>query len=388
MIFIGFGFLMTFLYRYGFSALGTNFFIGAIILQWSVFTNEFWHNVVEEKWDSYIELNIVSLIAGDFAAGAALITFGALLGKTTPMQMLFIVFFEMIFYSLNESIGVVKFEAVDMGGSMFVHTFGAYFGLAASFALGNKSRDGNYYRDHKLQRSSKTSDTFPMIGTLFLWLFWPSFNGALAAGASQHRVVINTVLSLCACCGSAFAFSNLLRPHHKFDMVDIQNATLAGGVAVGSSADLVIEPWGAVLIGLVAGGLSVFGYVFVTPFLDNRGIHDTCGVHNLHGMPGIMGGLGGAVSASLASNVEYGEQIGAIFSARSGSSPRSAAFQGAYQLAAVATTLGISIFGGYLTGKACKVTLPDPYQPFDDEEFWEVPQDEKEKGHRMAHPDS
>ena len=77
----------------------------------SVFTNEFWHNVVEEKWDSYIELNIVSLIAGDFAAGAALITFGALLGKTTPMQMLFIVFFEMIFYSLNESIGVVKFEA-------------------------------------------------------------------------------------------------------------------------------------------------------------------------------------------------------------------------------------------------------------------------------------
>ena len=39
------------------------------------------------------------------------------------------------------------------------------------------------------------------------------------------------------------------------------------------------------------GGLSVFGYVFVTPFLDNRGIHDTCGVHNLHGMPGVMGGI-------------------------------------------------------------------------------------------------
>ena len=64
---------------------------------------------------------------------------------------------------------------------MFVHTFGAYFGLAASFALGNKSRDGNYYRDHKLQRSSKTSDTFAMIGTLFLWLFWPSFNGGTQA---------------------------------------------------------------------------------------------------------------------------------------------------------------------------------------------------------------
>jgi ammonia channel protein AmtB len=45
----------------------------------------------------------------------------------------------------------------------------------------------------------------------------------------------------------------MLRPGRKFSMVDIQNATLAGGVAVGSSADLVIEPWGAALVGFVAG---------------------------------------------------------------------------------------------------------------------------------------
>jgi hypothetical protein len=63
------------------------------------------------KWEGDIELDIVTLISGDFAAGAALITFGALLGKTTPLQMLFIVVVEMMFYSLNESIGVVKYEA-------------------------------------------------------------------------------------------------------------------------------------------------------------------------------------------------------------------------------------------------------------------------------------
>jgi ammonium transporter Rh len=45
--------------------------------------------------------------------------------------------------------------------------------------------------------------------------------------------------------------------------VHIQNATLAGGVAVGTSADMMIGIWGAMVIGLVAGTLSVLGYVYV-----------------------------------------------------------------------------------------------------------------------------
>lgn len=39
----------------------------------------------------------------------------------------------MIFQGLNEAIGAKSIKAVDMGGSMFVHAFGAYYGLAASF---------------------------------------------------------------------------------------------------------------------------------------------------------------------------------------------------------------------------------------------------------------
>jgi len=62
---------------------------------------------------------------------------------------------------------------------------------------------------------------FAMIGTIFLWMFWPSFNGALAEGNGQHRVVINTVLSLTNSCVGAFIASKLLRHEHKFDMVDI-----------------------------------------------------------------------------------------------------------------------------------------------------------------------
>ena len=36
MIFVGFGFLMTFLKRYGYGAVGYNFFISALAIQWYI----------------------------------------------------------------------------------------------------------------------------------------------------------------------------------------------------------------------------------------------------------------------------------------------------------------------------------------------------------------
>lgn len=46
--------------------------------------------------------------------------------------------------------------------------------------------------------------------------------------------------------------------------VHVQNATLAGGVAIGTMADMIIQPWAALLIGSIAGTLSVLGYRFIT----------------------------------------------------------------------------------------------------------------------------
>ena len=63
---------------------------------------------------------------------------------------------------------------------------------------------------------------------------------------------------------TAFLASYKLRGERKFDMVDVQNATLAGGVMVGTSANMMIYPCGAIAIGALAGLLSVYGYV-VTP---------------------------------------------------------------------------------------------------------------------------
>lgn len=49
--------------------------------------------------------------------------------------MVVIALIESFFYGLAESLCVSKIRAVDMGGSMYVHTFGAYFGVACAIAL-------------------------------------------------------------------------------------------------------------------------------------------------------------------------------------------------------------------------------------------------------------
>ena len=52
----------------------------------------------------------------------------------------------------------------------------------------------------------------------------------------------------------------LLNRKNRFQVVDIQNATLSGGVAVGAIADLMLGPGGAFLMGTITGIVSAFGY--------------------------------------------------------------------------------------------------------------------------------
>eukprot|EP01113_Clastostelium_recurvatum_P047260 TRINITY_DN8397_c0_g1_i4.p1 TRINITY_DN8397_c0_g1~~TRINITY_DN8397_c0_g1_i4.p1 ORF type:complete len:700 (+),score=109.28 TRINITY_DN8397_c0_g1_i4:65-2164(+) len=376
MMYIGFGYLMTFLRRYGFGSLGFCFLLSALAVEWGVLCLELVRQFAVRQYH-VIHLNMLGLIDGNFAAVTILISFGALIGKTSPLQMVFLVFFEIVFYALAFLVCALKLQMVDVGGSIAIHTFGAFFGLSASYFLSPKIENIDMHK-HKTSRYS--SDIFAMIGTVFLWVLWPSFNAGIALHELRYRVIMNTVLALIGSCVTTFVLSRLLRPHRKFDMVDVQNATLAGGVAVGCSADLVLGPGGALLLGMVAGGLSTTGFCHVSAFVEKKfGIQDTCGILNLHGLPGILGAVASAVVVGVARDDVYGGvPVSSLF-------PHGAN-QGRIQIYSLLITLAIAIGSGALMGFTTSHLFDGPSSRnlFEDSEYWHVSHDYGNLGANIA----
>lgn len=119
---------------------------------------------------------------------------------------------------------------------MFVHTYGAYYGLAASYFFQPKRAAAS-----KNVKESYLSQVTAVIGSVYLWMFWPSFNGALASDITQHRIFVNTVLAISGSCFGAVFMTRIILG--KLEMEVLLNATLAGGVMVGSSVDMCFSPW-------------------------------------------------------------------------------------------------------------------------------------------------
>ena len=118
-----------------------------------------------------------ALINADFCAAAALISMGAVLGKTTLPQLFVLVTFESIFYCLNAVILLDLLKVNDIGGSITIHMFGAFYGLAASYFFEPKKAI-----DDLKCKGGYNSQLIATVGTIFLFIYWPSFNGALAVG--------------------------------------------------------------------------------------------------------------------------------------------------------------------------------------------------------------
>ena len=174
-----------------------------------------------------------------------------------------------------------------------------------------------------------------------MWVFWPSFCAALVAPADVPRTAVNVILALCGSTIATYFASTKLRG--KISAADIANATLAGGVAIGSTCDIAV-PGTAFVIGILAGLVSTFGFAIIQSRLtDLTKKVDSCGVLHLHGLPGILGGV---AALFVVSGISFGSQ-----------------------LAGISVTIVVAAIAGLVTGNIIQLfgTRSVPYR--DDEEF-------------------
>jgi len=298
MLLIGFGFLMVFVKKYGRSAITATFLLVSISLPMYIAIKSL--GLFDAKGE------IEQFILAEFGAASLLIAAGAILGRIRMHQYLILGLLFIPFYILNELIVVDDYfnfvgTIADTGGSIVIHAFGAIFGISAAISLTSKK-----HREIPILTDDNT-DKFSLLGSMVLWVFWPSFCSALVPVEAIPVSVVNVFLALSGSTIATYIASVSIRG--KINAADIANAALAGGVAIGATFDHASH-FEAIIIGLIAGAISTVGFaIFQAKQEKFHKIVDTCGVSNLHGLPGIFGGLAAIV---VVDNLDAGAQLKGI----------------------------------------------------------------------------
>ncbi|NXE14714.1 RHBGB protein, partial [Lophotis ruficrista] len=340
---LGFGLVVAFLGRYGPGSTAISILVVAFAIQWAVLMQGFLYSFLNGK----ISVGARSMVSADFCAAAVLIAAGAVLGRANPVQMLLLTLLGVTLFTLNEYILLGLMGVSDSGGSLTVHTFGAYFGLMVSRILHQPHRD----KRKEQQDVGRQPDVFAVVGTVYLWIFWPSFTSATTVHENTEPwAMLNTYFSLAASTLATFVLSPILYEESTVQMVQIQDATLASAAMMGMAGEMLVTPFGALITGFLAGLIPPLGFRFLTPILRSRlKIQDTCGVHNVHGLPGILGALLGTLLAALATADAYGGRLELVFPLVAPGS-RTATDQALCQLSALPVTLLLATLGGCLAG--------------------------------------
>ncbi len=339
MLLVGFGFLMVFVKKYGRSAVTATYLLVSVAIP--VYFCVKSYSVFGEASNADID----KFILAEFAGASLLICAGAVLGRLKMIQYMVLGVIFTLTYMLNEWVvtgggfDLIKAGFADTGGSIVIHAFGALFGLGVIMTM-TTSKEFTVPIE-----TDASSDRFSMLGSMVLWIFWPSFCAALVTPEVLPRTIVNVVLALCGATVATYFASIVLRKG-KISIADIANASLAGGVAIGSTCDHASHP-AAFLIGLIAGVLSTFGFAVIQGKLQSKlKCIDTCGVLNLHGWPGLMGGLA------------------AVFVVDG--------INKANQLKGIAITIIVALLAGYITGKVLSAFGRKAVVYADSDEFAEV----------------
>jgi Amt family ammonium transporter len=186
----------------------------------------------------------------------------------------------------DEATGLIfGWGALDFAGGTVVHINAGVAALVGCFIIGKRA---GYQKDVMAPHSL----TMTLIGTGLLWVGWFGFNAgsALEANGSAGLALINTFTATAA--GILFWMLTERALGHKGSLLGACSGAIAGLVAVTPAAGNS-GPFGAILLGAVAG---VVCCIVVMKLKAKLGFDDSLDVFGIHGVGGLIGSILTAVT--------------------------------------------------------------------------------------------
>ncbi len=252
------------------------------------------------------------LFQGMFAATAATIVSGAVAERIKLGGfMIFTIFYVGLVYPI---VGAWKWGGgwlhglgfYDFAGSTLVHSVGGWGALIAIYLLG--ARIGKFGEDGKPKAIPGHNLPLAAAGVLILWLGWFGFNGGsvLSADPAVTSLVLVTTC-LAAAAGGVSAFITSFVRYKNFDLTMFLNGILGGLVGITAGADQM-SPNEAVVIGLIAGVIIVFGVALI----DRLKLDDPVGAVAVHLICGIWGTLAVGIFGAMAGLNQFLVQLAGV----------------------------------------------------------------------------
>jgi len=178
----------------------------------------------------------------------------------------------------------------DFAGSTAVHMVGGLAALVGAKMLG--PRIGKYDKDGHSKAIPGHNIAMGALGVFILWFCWFGFNGGSTVSATGDDILFSmghifVTTNMAAAVASITVMLITWIRYKKPDVSMTLNGSLAGLVAITAGCDLV-TPFGAVMIGIIAGFAVVFGVEFIDKKLK---IDDPVGAIAVHGFCGLLGTL-------------------------------------------------------------------------------------------------
>ena len=170
--------------------------------------------------------------------------------------------------------------ALDFAGGTVVHINAGVAGLVGAYVIGKRTGYGK-------ESMAPHSLTLTMVGASLLWVGWFGFNAGsnLEANGVTALAFMNTLVATAAATLSWIAGEALGKG--KASMLGAASGAVAGLVAITPACGFV-GPMGAIVIGLLAGFVCLWG---VNGLKRMLGADDSLDVFGVHGVGGILGAL-------------------------------------------------------------------------------------------------